>query len=173
MKIFMQEKAALLRSLKTSEKGLTASQAARRQQEFGPNVLEAAEKKNYLLAYLKEYAQFFAILLEVAAVLSFIAERYAPDQGNAILGYAILGAVIINATFTFWQEYRADKAMEELLKLMPTLVNVRRDDETATIDSKELVPGDIIILDEGRQGRCRRCAARSHFALPEPFVAER
>ncbi|MGW8287379.1 MAG: cation-translocating P-type ATPase [Desulfobulbales bacterium] len=149
MKDFMQDKAELLASLKSSENGLGANQVKRRQQEFGPNVLEGAEKKNYLLSYLKEYVQFFAILLEVAALLSFIAERYAPNQGNAILGYAILGAVIINATFTFWQEYRADKAMEALLKLMPTLVNVRRDGKTQTVDSKELVPGDIILLDEG------------------------
>ncbi len=101
MKIFMQEKAALLQSLKTTENGLTDSQAARRQREFGPNVLEEEKKKNYLLSDLKEYVQFFAILLEVAAVLSFVADRYAPNQGNNILGYAILGAVIINATFTF------------------------------------------------------------------------
>ncbi|MFC1845450.1 cation-translocating P-type ATPase, partial [Thermodesulfobacteriota bacterium] len=121
----------------------------RRQQEFGPNVLEEAEKKNYLLSYLKEYTQFFAILLEVAAVLSFIADRYAPGQGNNILGYAILGAVIINATFTFWQEYRADKAMEALLKLMPTMVNVIREGGVATLDSKQLVPGDVIVLEEG------------------------
>jgi sodium/potassium-transporting ATPase subunit alpha len=149
MKIFMQEKSALLQRLKTSEQGLADSQVARRRQEFGPNVLEGEEKKNYLFSYLKEYIQFFAIMLEVAAVLSFIADHYAPGQGNDILGYAILGAVIINATFTFWQEYRADKAMEALLKLMPTIVNVRRDGQTATIDSKELVPGDIMVLDEG------------------------
>ncbi len=149
MKIFMQEKATLLHDLKTSENGLTSSQATRRQQEFGPNVLEEAKKKNYLLSYLKEYVQFFAILLEVAAVLSFVADRYAPGQGNDILGYAILGAVIINATFTFWQEYKADKAMEALLKLMPTMVNIRREGKTAAIDSKDLVPGDVIILDEG------------------------
>ena len=149
MKIFNLGKSGLLQSLKTSEQGLTASQVTRRRQEFGPNVLEGEKKKNYLLSYLKEYVQFFAILLEVAAVLSFIADHYAPGQGNDILGYAILGAVIINATFTFWQEYRADKAMEALLKLMPTLVNVRRGGDTATIDSKELVPGDIMVLDEG------------------------
>jgi sodium/potassium-transporting ATPase subunit alpha len=149
MKIFMQGKAALLHSLKTSENGLAVSQVVRRQQEFGPNVLEGEKKKNYLLSYLKEYVQFFAILLEVAAVLSFVAHRFAPGQGNDILGYAIFGAVVINATFTFWQEYRADKAMEALLKLMPTMVNVRREGKTATIDSKELVPGDVMVLDEG------------------------
>jgi len=149
MKVFMQEKSALLHSLKTSEKGLSSYQVSRRRREFGPNVLEGEKKKNYLLSYLKEYIQFFAVLLEVAAALSFIADRYAPGQGNNILGYAILGAVIINATFTFWQEYRADKAMEALLKLMPTLVSVRRDGQTVTVDSQEIVPGDIILLDEG------------------------
>ena len=149
MKIFMLEKDALLRSLKTSEKGLSTSRVNRRRQEFGPNVLESAKKKNYLLAYLKEYIQFFAVLLEVAGGLSFIADRFAPGQGNDILGYAILGAVIINATFTFWQEYRADKAMEALLRLMPTMVNVQRDGKIVTVDSKEIVPGDIIILAEG------------------------
>jgi sodium/potassium-transporting ATPase subunit alpha len=149
MKIFMLKKDALLQSLKTSEKGLSPSQVMRRQEEFGPNILEGEEKKNYLFTYLKEYFQFFAILLEVAAVLSFIAHHYAPGQGNNILGYAILGAVIINATFTFWQEYRADKAMEALLKLMPTLVNVRRDDRTMSLNAEELVPGDMMILDEG------------------------
>ena len=102
MTIFMLKKEALLQELKTSEEGLDDSQVARRRQEFGPNVLEEAEKKNYLLSYLKEYVQFFAVLLEVAAALSFIANRYAPGQGNDILGYAIMGAVIINATFTFW-----------------------------------------------------------------------
>jgi sodium/potassium-transporting ATPase subunit alpha len=149
MKVFMQEKAALLHDLKTSENGLAVSEVKRRRQDFGPNVLEGEEKKNYLLSYLKEYVQFFAILLEVAALLSFIADRYAPGQGNDILGYAILGAVIINATFTFWQEYRADKAMEALLKLMPTLVNVRREGKTVSIDSQELVPGDVMVLEEG------------------------
>ena len=141
MKIFMQEKAALLQGLKTSEQGLTAFQVTRRRQEFGPNVLEGEEKKNYLLAYLKEYVQFFAILLEVAAVLSFIADHYAPGQGNDILGYAILGAVIINATFTFWQEYRADKAMEALLRLMPTMVNVRRGDRQRLLTQRNLCRG--------------------------------
>lgn len=149
MKLFTQKKADLLRILKTSEEGLTTSKVSRRQKEFGPNVLEEEEKKNYLLSYLKQYVQFFAILLEVAAMLSFVADHYAPNQGNDILGYAILGAVIINATFSFWQEYRADKAMAALLELMPTMVTVRRDNTITTIDSKDLTIGDIIILTEG------------------------
>lgn len=85
----------------------------------------------------------------MAALLSFIADHYAPNEGSDILGYAIFGAVIINATFTFWQEYRADKAMEELLKLMPTNVSLRREGKIASITAHEIVPGDIMLLEEG------------------------
>ena len=147
--IFRLDKASLFNRLKTSEDGLDEQRVQRRQQEFGPNVLEKAARKNYLAAYLNQYIQFFALLLEVAAVLSFVADYYVPEQGSDILGYAILCAVVINATFTFWQEYRADKAMEALLKLMPTRVNVRRQGKTVEIDSQEMVPGDIMLLEEG------------------------
>jgi len=106
MIFFNLEKSALLRQLKTSENGLSSAQVARRLREFGPNVLERARKKNYLFAYCRQYTQFFALLLEAAALLSFIADHYLPGQGSDMLGYAILAAVIINATFTFWQEGR-------------------------------------------------------------------
>jgi len=149
MQLFRLEKPSLLRQLKTSEDGLTSSQVARRLREFGPNILEEAAKKNYLLAYLGQYTNFFAILLEAAALLSFIADHYDPGKGSDVLGYAILGAVIINATFTFWQEYRADKAMEELLKLIPTMVSLKRDNEVVQARAENLVPGDIMLLEEG------------------------
>jgi sodium/potassium-transporting ATPase subunit alpha len=135
--------------LKTSENGLSPEQVARRLVEFGPNELAVAAKKNYLLAYLGQYTNFFSILLEVAAFLSFVADHYDPGQGYNVLGYAILGAVIINSTFTFWQEYRADKAMEELLKLMPSSVSLRRAGKIVATTAREIVPGDIMLLEEG------------------------
>ena len=147
--LFALDRQALLQRLKTSENGLGPDQVARRLVEFGPNELAAAAKKNYSLAYLGQYRNFFAILLEVAALLSFVADHYAPNQGSDVLGYAILGAVIINATFTFWQEYRADKAMDELLKLMPAKVSLRRAGNLMATTAREIVPGDIMLLEEG------------------------
>ena len=149
MRIFALDRQALLQRLKSSENGLNPDQVTRRLREFGPNELATAAKKNYSLAYLGQYTNFFAILLEAAALLSFVANHYDPGQGSDILGYAILGAVIVNATFTFWQEYRADKAMEELLKLMPTKVSLRRDGVSITTTAREIVPGDIMLLEEG------------------------
>ncbi|WP_373069603.1 cation-translocating P-type ATPase [Sulfurimonas sp.] len=149
MKSFQLNKTDLLDKYHTSESGLSEADAKRRLNDFGANEIGTKEKKSYLKEYLKQYVQFFAILLEVAAVLAFIADSFVPNEGNDILAYAIIAAVIINATFTFWQEYKADKAMEALLKLMPTIVTIVRDGENKSIDAKGLVPGDIIILEEG------------------------
>ena len=143
------DKENLFGKFHTQSKGLSSKKATRRLTEFGFNEIQTNNKKSYLKEYFKQYIQFFAILLEVAAFLAFIADYYVPDEGNAILGYAIIVAVVINATFTFWQEYKADKAMEALMMLMPTMVRVLREDEIKTIDAKEIVPGDIILLEEG------------------------
>ncbi|MBU1643107.1 HAD-IC family P-type ATPase, partial [bacterium] len=149
MEAFRLGREELYREFHTKEEGLSAKEAERRLADFGFNEIETGTKKSYLKEYFRQYVQFFAILLEVAAFLAFVADHYVPGQGNDILGYAIVVAVIINATFTFWQEYRADKAMEALLKLMPTMVTLLRDGSTQTIDAKGLVPGDIILLEEG------------------------
>jgi sodium/potassium-transporting ATPase subunit alpha len=139
----------VLAHLHTSAEGLSEDEAGHRLQRCGVNEIEQKKGKNYAFEYLKQYGQFFAVLLEIAAVLSFVADRFAPGEGYAILGFAILGAVIINATFAFWQEYKADKTVEALLKLIPNLVNVRRAGSTRKIDSRYLVPGDILLLEEG------------------------
>jgi sodium/potassium-transporting ATPase subunit alpha len=139
----------LYREFHTQAEGLSAKEATRRLMDFGPNEIESGTKKSYLKEYFRQYVQFFAILLEVAAFLAFIADHYVPGEGNDVLGYAIIIAVIINATFTFWQEYKADKAMEALLRLMPTMVTLLREGNTQTIDAKGLVPGDILLLEEG------------------------
>ncbi|WP_345980832.1 cation-transporting P-type ATPase [Sulfurimonas sp. HSL3-2] len=139
----------LLKEFRTTGNGLALSDIKKRQADFGKNIIERKKEKNYYKEYFKQYIEFFPILLEIAGVLAFIAEYYQPDQGNDILGYAIFGAVIINATFTFWQNFKADKAMEALLKLMPTIIKVKREGKVLEVDAGELVPGDIIILEEG------------------------
>ena len=151
MEVFKLNKEELFRKFHTKTDGLSSKEAQRRLVDFGANEIQGAKKKSYIKEYLKQYVQFFAILLEVAGTLAFVADYYVPNEGNDILAYAIFIAVFINATFAFWQEYKADKAMEALMKLMPTMVSVMRDGQTQTIDAKGLVPGDIIILEEGNK----------------------
>ena len=149
MKPFELSKENLLREFRTSEEGLSNKEISKRRKEFGPNVIEPKKEKNYVKEYFLQYVQFFPILLEIAGVLAFVAQYYQPGQGNDVLGYAIFGAVFINASFTFWQNFKADKAMEALLKLMPTIVKVKREGGTLEVDASELVPGDLIVLEEG------------------------
>lgn len=139
----------VLAALESSESGLSDDEARKRLKEWGMNEIGRKERKNYLREYLIQYTQFFALLLEAAAFLSFIANIYSPEEGFEILGCAILGAVVINASFAFFQEYKADKTVEALLKLMPVMVTVRRNDEIQKINANHLVPGDIILVEEG------------------------
>ncbi|MDD2698708.1 MAG: cation-transporting P-type ATPase [Arcobacteraceae bacterium] len=149
MKPFELTKELLFQGFRTSDGGLSSADAIKRQEEFGLNLIEQKKKKNYVKEFFKQFIEFFPILLEVAGILAFIADYYQPNEGNDILGYAIFGATLINATFTFWQNFKADKAMDALLKLMPTIIKVKRDGKIQQIDASNLVPGDIIILEEG------------------------
>ena len=149
MRPYSLDKKSLLDEFRVSLDGLNKNDVLKREKEFGKNIIETKKRKNYYKEYLKQYIEFFPILLEVAGILAFIANYYQPNEGNDILGYAIFGAVVINATFTFWQNFKADKAMDALLKLMPTYIKVRRDKTITEVDASELVPGDIIILEEG------------------------
>jgi sodium/potassium-transporting ATPase subunit alpha len=149
MILYSLSKEEILAQLNTDDSGLNETEVKKRLDKFGLNELEPLKKKNYLKKYLLQYTQFFAVLLELAAVLSFIADWYSPQEGYNILGYAILGAVVINASFAFWQEYRAEKTIEALLKLVPTMARVKREGRAKKVNAKYLVPGDILIIDEG------------------------
>ena len=147
--LFQLTQEELFKRFRTDRNGLDEVEVKERLDEFGENIIEGRKKKNYVKEYFLQYIQFFPILLEIAGILAFVANYYQPNEGNDILGFAIFGAVFINATFTFWQNFKADKAMEALLKLMPTIIKVKRNGVIKEIDASEIVPGDIIILEEG------------------------
>lgn len=151
MKLHQLSQDELLKTLHTGLSGLSEKKARERLEEFGVNQLQKKHQKNWLNIYLSQFLQFFALLLELAAGLAFIAHHFSPDEGNNILAWVILGAVVINASFTFWQEFRADKAMEALLKLMPSYILLLRDGVKVKLDTENLVPGDVIFLEEGNK----------------------
>jgi calcium-translocating P-type ATPase len=136
-------------SLNSSPAGLTRTEAERRLEEYGPNQVERIEKEALMLRFLKEFTHFFALILWLAAALAFTAEWLQPGQGMATLGWAILGVILINGVFSFMQEYRAEKALAALEKLLPHQVKVMRGGQVEQIMAAELVPGDILIFQEG------------------------
>lgn len=149
MKIHNLTKEEVLLTLVTSENGLSEEEAKRRLSEFGFNEIKEAKKKPLYIRFFKQFTHFLAILLWVAAFMSFLSEYLHPGEGMLTLGIAIIAVIFINAGFTFIQEYRTEKALEELKKLLPFYVKVLRDGKEKEIYARDVVHGDVILLSEG------------------------
>jgi sodium/potassium-transporting ATPase subunit alpha len=149
MKIHNLSREEVLRSLVTSEEGLSEADAKRRLHEYGLNEITEVRKKSLFLRLISQFTHFLAILLWISAFLAFLSEYLRPGEGMLTLGIAIIGVIVINAIFTFIQEFRAEKAVEALKKLLPFNVKVLRDGTTREIPASEVVPGDVILLAEG------------------------
>jgi len=117
--------------------------------EFGANRVEEIRAEPMISRLLRGFIHFFAVILFAAAGLAFIAEWNDPGKGMATLGFAILGVILINGLFSFWQEYRAQRAIAALRKILPHQVKAFRDGKVTAMPSEELVPGDVIDLGEG------------------------
>ena len=98
---------------------------------------------------LRQFTHLFALILLVAAGLAFVAEAYDPGQGMTTLAWAILAVVLVNGGFAFWQEYRAERALDALRALLPRQTTVRRDGVAIEVPVDTLVPGDVVLLREG------------------------
>jgi calcium-translocating P-type ATPase len=138
-----------LADLKTTAAGLTAAEAAHRLAEFGPNHVEDVGREPLLLSFAREFTHFFAITLWIGAALAFVADHFDPGQGMARLGAAIVGVILVNGIFSFWQEYKAERAVAVLRQLLPQTVQALRGGEIVELPATELVPGDIVLLEEG------------------------
>jgi magnesium-transporting ATPase (P-type) len=142
----LDEAFATLRSVPT---GLSEADAARRRAEFGSNRIERLPSTPLAVRFLRQFTHFFAILLWVAALLALIADWWMPGQGMVTLAVAIVAVIVINGTFPFWQEYRAEETMAALQRLLPHQVRALRDGTTVVVPSEDVVPGDVIFLTAG------------------------
>ena len=149
MRIATLDTVQVLASLRTNIDGLSRAEATRRLSEYGPNRLKEIDRKSLLFAFVQEFTHFFALILWFAAGLCFLAEHYDPGQGMVRLGIAILSVILVNGLFSFWQEYKAEQAIAALRRLLPVQVTVMRAGQVASIDASDLVPGDLLLLDEG------------------------
>jgi len=149
MKIHQFSPDEALRSLKSRSDGLSHIEALRRLNEFGPNRIDKVPAEPLVLVFLKEFIHFFALILWLAAGLAFFADYRQPGGDMDTLGYAILGVIVINGLFAFWQQFRAERAVAALEKLLPQTVKALRDGKIGLILAANLVPGDVILLQEG------------------------
>jgi P-type E1-E2 ATPase len=142
MMIYKLPPSEVYTELETSKRGLSTEEAEKRLKKYGANQIEEIKKTPIIYEFLANLYQLLALLLWAASILAFI-------SGTPQLGFAIISVIIINAIFSFWQEYQAEKAIEALKRILPTTARVIRDGKGSEILSSQLVPGDIMILEEG------------------------
>ena len=135
-------------TLKTNaENGLTAEEAKKRQEEYGLNELKAKKKKSLFVKFLEQFKDFMIIILIISAIISGVV---GVAQGEGFTDtIIILVVVVVNAIIGVAQENKAEKSLEALQKLSSHVAKVVRNGKLQVIQSKELVPGDIVILETG------------------------
>ncbi|HDQ06915.1 MAG TPA: cation-translocating P-type ATPase [Candidatus Bathyarchaeota archaeon] len=143
------EKEKVLESLNANEAGLSTEEVERRLEKFGPN--ELAEKKGIspLQIFLGQFKDVFVLMLIVAMIISIVI-AVTSSEGEEFVDAATIGAIVVlNAVVGFVQEYRSEKAMEAMKQLTAPKARVLRDGTEKIIPSREIVPGDIVLLEAG------------------------
>ena len=136
--------AQLFRDLRSSPAGLSDREAARRLEVSGPNELSRRGGRRWPGELARQFTQPLAVLLAVAAVLAWV-------SGTPRLGIAIVAVIFLNAGFAFAQEMQAERAVEALAAFLPEHARVQRDGERQEIEARLLVPGDVLLIEEGRE----------------------
>ena len=134
----------LLRDLRTRRGGLSNREAARRLVIFGPNELVRRHGQTWLRELVGQLIHPLALLLWLAGLLAAI-------SGTAPLAIAIVVVILINALFAFIQERHAEQAVEALSAYLPITVRAIREGTPKRVEVRELVPGDVIVIEEGER----------------------
>ena len=142
-------RADIFLAVDSSEQGLSDSEARRRLTEYGRNEISFHRRQSLLLMLLEEFRALFPLLLLAASILAFIADALAPGTGYDLIGTALAGVVVLNALVSFIQNYKVEKLMISFFDLIPKMVVVQRESRKVTIYATEIVPGDILFIQEG------------------------
>ncbi len=134
---------AVLSRLSTHpEQGLSTKEVASRLQQYGHNVLTAVGRVPWYRVLFRQFTDTLIIVLLAAAVISFVI-------GEVTDAITILAIVVLNGALGFTQEWRAERSLEALQRMLSPRCNVIRDGEAREIDAAELVQGDIVLLEVG------------------------
>jgi Ca2+-transporting ATPase len=132
----------VLKSLGSRETGLTDEEAKARLEQYGPNELIAEKRVTPLQVFLRQFQSFLVLILVFASMISFV-------LGETTDAVVIAAVVVLNAVLGFVQEYRAERAMDALKELAAPKATVMRGGRQMVIEAKEIVPGDILLLEAG------------------------
>jgi P-type Ca2+ transporter type 2C len=150
--------------LESSPRGLAAARAASRLAAAGPNELPAAKRRPVILKVLAQFTNLFALVLLAASVITFASYFISSprDPGDLELALAILAVVLLNSAIGFFQEHSAEKTSEALQALVPHTARVRRDGALADIPARDVVRGDVFVLEAGDDICCDGRLVEAH-----------
>lgn len=134
--------AEIFRALESQPAGLSPIQVQERLALYGSNVLREPPPEPLWRRFLRQSTHLMALVLWVAGGLACL-------SGRPVLGVVIWVVVLVNAAFSFWQEYRAERALAALKRLLPAYARVLRDGQETQAPGMDLVPGDVLVLAEG------------------------
>ena len=145
--MYSKNEEEIFKSLNSNINGLDSKEAKKRLSNYGQNIILSKKKKPWILRFLKQFNDtMIIILLVVALLLYFYGYFYSHEYTDTIV---ILFVVFINAIVGFIQEEKAALILRDLKKYETSTCKVKRNDKIIVINTKELVPGDIIYLESG------------------------
>ena len=139
---YQQSEEEVLQSLHVTKDGHTSESAAEILSSKGPNILEGGKKKSTLEVFLSQFADLLVIILIIAAIVSMM-------TGNSESTIVIVAVIILNAILGTVQHKKAEKSLDSLKSLSSPTAKVIREGQKMEIDSKDVVPGDILVLEAG------------------------
>ena len=139
---YQKTKEESLKELDCKKSGLTSSEVAERLSKYGENVLEEGKKKSTLEVFLSQFADLLVVILIVAAVVSAF-------SGNLESTIIIIAVIVLNAVLGTIQHKKAEKSLDSLKSLSSPNAKVMRDGQRIQIASKDVLPGDILLLEAG------------------------
>ncbi|WP_345987117.1 cation-transporting P-type ATPase [Sulfurimonas sp. HSL1-2] len=129
--------------------GLQNADVPLRQKRYGKNSITFHRSRSAVWMFLAEFARFFPLLLLAAAGLALFAHTLSPEEGYGLIAAALAGVVLLNAVVSFVQNYKVEKLMISFLDYIPKQVALLRGGEKVVADAEEVVPGDILFVQEG------------------------
>ncbi len=139
----------VLKGLKTSVHGLSSKEAKERLDKYGPNKLNEEKKKTMLQRFVAQFKDAMILVLLAAAGISLVVAIVEKNPKELFEPFLILLIVVLNAVMGVIQENKAEKALEALSKMSSPHARVKRDGKEMRIDSRDVVVGDIMILEAG------------------------
>ncbi len=171
-------KEELFTNLDTCESGLTEEQLAEKQEKFGPNEIASEKAPAWYIQFMQAWITPFNGILIVIAAISFVTDvtmAATPAERDYSTVALVMSMVLLSTIIRFWQEFRSNKAAEELKSMVKTTATVMRQHiGKKEIDIKELVPGDMIFLTAGDMipGDCRVIYSKDLFVSQAMLTGE-